>query len=71
MDSWLLPPLPSHPFKEVRKVLASSSTVAFGNWKLPLGVWARVRLSAAPKPINVLLASSGLHLLPIQPGPSP
>ena len=71
VDSWLLPPLPSCPFKEARKVQASSSTVAFGNWKLPRGVWTRVKFSAVPKPINALLAASGLHLLPIQPGSSP
>lgn len=71
VDSWLLPPLPSCPFKEARKVQASSSTVAFGNWKLPRGVWTRVKFSAVPKPINALLAASSLHLLPIQPGSSP
>lgn len=71
VDSWLLPPLPSCPFREARKVQASSSTVAFGNWKLPRGVWTRVKFSAVPKPINALLAASGLHLLPIQPGSSP
>lgn len=38
--------------------------------KLPRGVWTRVKFSAVPKPINALLAASGLHLLPIQPGSS-
>lgn len=69
MDSWLLLPLLSHPFKGGEK----GSGLFLHSWfqKLPQVVWARTRLLAVPKTIHALLVASPLHLLPILPGSWP
>lgn len=69
VDSWLLPPLPSHPFKAGEKGAGFFLHSCFR--KLPRGVWASSRLLAFPKTMNALLAAAPLHHLPILPGSSP
>ena len=68
-DSWLLPPLLSHPFKGGEK---GASFILHGCFrKLPWDVWASSRLLALPNTIKGLLATSPLHLVPTLPAASP